>query len=383
MNKVINKQRILIFIDWFAPGFKAGGPTTSNVNIVEHLKDKFDFYVMTTDTDYHEFQPYQNVVSDKWIKQNGFSVYHFSLGNLSFKALKKAVKEAACDTWYVNGIYSKYFSIYPLILAKMIHPRQVIVSARGMLSPHALAIKSIVKKSYLVIARGLRFFDKVKFHATNEEEADYIRLALGKNRMIDSVENLPRKVNLNSFATRKDSTEIKLVSFARISPEKNTLYAIECLKYCKERVVYHIYGQINSMSYWKECEKVIKILPDHVTVEYKGTVSPQEMSNIYKGYHFLYLPSTGENFGHAILESLMNSTPVIISDKTPWRCLVEKHVGWDLPLEDKQLFASTIDKCARLSWEQYKVMVNKACLYAKEVSENPCVVQSYINLFTK
>lgn len=85
----MEKLRILIFIDWFAPGFKAGGPTTSNVNIVEHLKDIFDFYVITTDTDYHENQSYQDIISDKWIKMDGFFAYYFSRKELSFKHLKK------------------------------------------------------------------------------------------------------------------------------------------------------------------------------------------------------------------------------------------------------------------------------------------------------
>ena len=33
----MKKLKVLIFIDWFKPGYKAGGPTTSNVNIVDHL----------------------------------------------------------------------------------------------------------------------------------------------------------------------------------------------------------------------------------------------------------------------------------------------------------------------------------------------------------
>lgn len=377
------KQKILIFIDWFAPGYKAGGPTTSNINIVDHLSDTFDFYVLTSDTDYHESKPYQNITSDEWTKQNGFSVYYFSYKNLSFNTLKKAIKESECDIWYINGIYSKYFSIFPLVLAKIIHPKRVIVSARGMLSPHALAIKSTEKRGYLLIARSLKLFSNVKFHATNDEEANYIKQVLGKKRNIQSIENLPRKVNLDFSATKKNNAEVKLVSFARISPEKNTLYAIKCLKYCKKQVIYHIYGQINSSSYWSECEQAIKDLPDNVTVKYKGTVSPQEMPNIYKNYHFLFLPSTGENFGHAILESFMNSSPVIISNKTPWKHLKEKNIGWDLPLDNQRLFSSTIDECVELSSEQYNTMANNAYEYAKKVSENPFVKQNYISLFTK
>lgn len=379
----MEKLRILIFIDWFAPGFKAGGPTTSNVNIVEHLKDIFDFYIITTDTDYHESQPYQDIISDKWIRKDGFFVYYFSRRNLSFRHLSKAIKEAKCNIWYINGIYSIYFSIAPLILAKIMHPQRIIVSARGMLSPHALAIRSTIKKLYLITAKSLGLFGHVRFHATNEEESNYIKYILGRKRDVYAVENLPRKVNIPLFITEKNISEVRLVSFARISPEKNTLYAIECLQYCNEQIIYHIYGQINSLSYWKECELAIKKLPNNVVVEYKGTVSPQEMPNIYKQYHFLFLPSTGENFGHAILESFMNSSPVIISNKTPWKNLEEKNIGWDLSLNDRQTFAAIIDKCAKLSSEQYRNMANSAYNYSKEISENQTVKKRYIELFTK
>lgn len=54
-------SKVLIFIDWFAPGYKAGGPITSNVNIVEHLSDKLDFYVITSSFDYHATAPYKNI----------------------------------------------------------------------------------------------------------------------------------------------------------------------------------------------------------------------------------------------------------------------------------------------------------------------------------
>lgn len=219
----------------------------------------------------------------------------------------------------------------------------------------------------------------MRFHATNEEEANYIKHIIGKNCEVYAVENLPRKVNIGLYATDKMDSEVRLVSFARISPEKNTLYAIECLKYCKEKIIYHIYGQINSQSYWHDCESAIQHLPHNVIVEYKGTVSPQKMPDIYKRYHFLYLPSTGENFGHAILESFMNSSPVIISNKTPWKNLMEKNIGWDLPLDNKQAFASIIDGCARLSSEQYRSMANSAYEYSKDISENQMTRKNILN----
>lgn len=378
----MEKCKVLIFIDWFTPGYKAGGPTTSNMNIVEHLKDQFDFYIVTSNTDYHEQQSYEDIQSDTWIEKNGTHIYYFSKKQLSFFKLKQVVKKNDCSTWYINGIYSKYYSIYPLFFAKLLKPAKVIVSARGMLSPHALAIKTIFKKTYLCVASMIGLFEKVKFHATNIEEAAFIKKSIGFETSTFPIENLPRKIHIDFFLTGKQKGEIKLVSFARISPEKNTLFAIRCLKTCRQTVFYDIYGQINSNNYWADCQKEIAMLPCNVTVHYKGTISPEQMSQCYRNYHMLYLPSTGENFGHAILESFMNSCPVIISDRTPWRNLQDKHIGWDLPLGNQEEFAEMIDHCAILSSEEYEEMARKAYLYADNIIQNDSVKQQYIKLFS-
>ena len=54
-----------------------------------------------------------------------------------------------------------------------------------------------------------------------------------------------------------------------------------------------------------------------------------------KNYHCLFLPSTGENYGHAIVEAFSAGLPVIISTLTPWKNLESQKVGWDIPLDKK------------------------------------------------
>lgn len=51
------KPTILIFIDWYKPGYKAGGPIRSVSNMVDALKDDFQFYIITRNTDYLETTP--------------------------------------------------------------------------------------------------------------------------------------------------------------------------------------------------------------------------------------------------------------------------------------------------------------------------------------
>jgi glycosyltransferase involved in cell wall biosynthesis len=63
----------------------------------------------------------------------------------------------------------------------------------------------------------------------------------------------------------------------------------------------------------------------------------------------LFLPTTGENFGHAIFEALSCAVPVLISDTTPWRGLAAIRAGWDLPLQDPTAFAAVIDAYLAMS----------------------------------
>ena len=43
----MDKIKILLFIDWFLPGTKSGGPVRSYANLISHFKDDYDFYVIT------------------------------------------------------------------------------------------------------------------------------------------------------------------------------------------------------------------------------------------------------------------------------------------------------------------------------------------------
>ena len=110
-----HRKRILITIDWFLPGFKAGGPIQSCANIIAHLRDEFDFYIITRDTDYCETQSYKGIQSNTWneVSEN-VQVYYFSSDELYVKHLYNVIKAVKPDNAFVNGIYSFYFSIIPL-----------------------------------------------------------------------------------------------------------------------------------------------------------------------------------------------------------------------------------------------------------------------------
>lgn len=377
------KQKVLIFIDWFYPGFRAGGPLTSNVNITAHLKNEFDFYIITRDTDYCESAPYSNVTSDEWtLLDDGVYIYYFSKDKLNRKNLRMVAASADCPIWYINGIYSFYFSILPLYLSRQLKPEKTIVSARGMLSPHAFKFGGLKKSIFINVMKCSGMYKPVCFHATNDEEAGYIKDRIGCNTLVYSIANLPRKISpVAQKLKKKEAGRVVLISLARISPEKNTLYAIECLQKCTQPVVFDLYGQAYDIPYWEACQEEIKKLPSLVTVNYHGGVNPESLKECLAQADFLFLPSTGENFGHAILESFMNGCPVIISNKTPWQNLQKKGVGWDLPLNDQSAFTKVVDDCAIMDQVVYQTMVENALQYAKEIVHDESVLNDYIKMF--
>lgn len=369
------KPRILIFIDWFLPGFKAGGPIQSCANLVGHLQQVYDFWVITRDTDYCETDPYATIQPDAWNTiAPHLQVYYISGEQLKFSALQKAALQAKPDVIFINGIYSFYFSMLPLRIAKVIGCRQVIVSARGMLAPSAIQVKGTKKKLFLQTARLLGLYKGVRFHATNQAEAGHIRDVFGTKPEVKVAPNLPKPTQGDTLKQRsKVPVELKLVSVARISPEKNTLYALQVLDLLAGygTITLDLFGPVYDETYWQKCIALIKQLPPNVQVNYKGSIDSSLVHETLQNYHALFLPTRGENFGHTILESLAAGLPVVISDQTPWKDLQRRGIGYDIPLQQPELFEVALRELLALAQEEYARLSGAAFAYAQEFMSDP------------
>jgi glycosyltransferase involved in cell wall biosynthesis len=413
----LDKKNILIFIDWFTPGYKAGGPVSSNANMIVHLKDNFHFKVITRNTEYMETVPYPQIEPNKWLTMQGFDGYYIDNKNLSRKNLRRLIKETDYDIAYVNGIYSWYFSILPLILLKH-NERKVIVSARGMLSEHAINVKSAQKRFFLAIAKLTGLYKNIRFHATNIRESEAIAKSTGIDTNIAIAPNLPIKMEASFTSKVKDAGSVRLIYIARIAPEKNNLFALQVLSQIKDlniNILFDLYGPVYNQQYKDQCEEVINGFPPNIKTSFKGPLERNKTMDTLKEYHFLFMPSTGENYGHVIVEAMVAGCPVILSDRTPWRNLgtvgskqsavdsrewavnneqskvnslttnsqesTATGIGWDLPLNDPKRFAAIIEYCARMGQDEYDAMSMRAFEYAKVVTEDPEVLEANKKLF--
>lgn len=374
---------ICIFIDWYVPGYKAGGPIQSVANMVAHLSQFKKFYIVTRNTDYCETLPYENINANIWTKiSERVHVFYMSDDAVNFQTFSALLSQNKFEKIYLNGVFSTWFTLVPLYICNKLRFNHVIVGARGMLAPSALLIKNNKKKFFLILSKLLRLFKRATFHATNDEEAQHIKNIFGNIRKIHVAANLPKLTASNTFVgINKNDNSIKLINVARIAPEKNLLFALECLMYVKQHVTFNFYGPIYNQQYWEQCQIAIEKLPPNVNVHYKGPIENSKVANELALHHAMFMPTKGENFGHIILESFQIGRPVIISNLTPWKNLEEKNCGFDLPLQSKEKFAFCIDKLAQLSNAEYELTCRSAYNFSQDYMQNSDDLENNKKLF--
>ena len=145
---------------------------------------------------------------------------------------------------------------------------------------------------------------------------------------------------------------------------KNLDFALKVLKLVQVPVDFTIYGPREDKSYFHLCQKLVTVLPRNINVIWKDIVPPHKVISTLSTYDLFFLPTRGENYGHVIAESLLAGTPLLISDKTPWRNLEQKGVGCDLDLKQPQCFANYIEKCAVISHDEYILWKNRVRAFA-------------------
>lgn len=377
------KKRILILIDWFDPAYKAGGPIRSTVNFISHLHEDFELFVLTGNRDLGSIEPLPGIVSDSWVDYNKIAqVMYSSKGQLNGKQLLSVIQSLEPDHIYLNSFFSKKFTLLPLWLKKKGAIRQSIVLApRGMLKESALAFKSLKKKCFLFLFRMAGIHRLVKFQATDEQEKKDILKNFHDAEVI-LAPNLPGPVRDQPAKLIKKKDELKVLFVGRVHPIKNLLYFLTILKNIKNTVTCTIIGMNEDPGYWNQCIKQISELPPSITVNYLGEQAHHRILEEIARHHIFALPTQGENFGHAIFESLSHGRPVLISDQTPWRGLEPQKAGWDIPLAMPAAFTASLETALTWDQQEFEKWVNGSSALAKNFIGQSDIRMNYLKLFS-
>jgi glycosyltransferase involved in cell wall biosynthesis len=361
-SKKNDTPRILVFCDYYLPGYKSGGGMRTIVNMAERLNHKFDFHVVTRDHDGREdFDSYTTVNINEWNELDNAKVFYLPKSEIKMSAIVRRIDEVKPKAIYLNSYFAT-LAIYVLLLKKLgkIPRIKIILAPCGELTQGSLKLKHFKKKTFRFLADALGIYNNLIWKASSVLEASEIEATKQNRGVIYVAPDLPSKSILQNYAQsmkrKKTCGEVRLVFMSRISAKKNLMWFLELLLQHQGNIVFDIIGPIEDEKYWKQCTAVIDAFPGNIKCSYLGSIPNSEVTERMIDYDFFVLPTLSENFGHVFLEALSAGCPLITTDRTPWLKLYEKNIGWDMSLENRNLWNEVLTKCLRMEDLEYQKM---------------------------
>lgn len=385
----MSRPIVLTFVGCYLPGYKSGGPVRTIANMVDHLGDDLSFRIVTADRDFLDTEPYPDVDIDQWNTVGKAQVFYASPRAQSLVNLARLVRGTPHDVLYLNSFFDPGFTLRPLLARRLglLPRRAAVIAPRGEFSGGALALKRWKKQSYKTAARALGLYGALTWQASSEYEANDIREAMKSTAHLISVAgNLPPTHGAvgdgGHHSDRDPGGPLRVCFVSRVSPKKNLDYVLEVLRRVSVPTELLVCGIVDDETYWRRCTMLMERLPSHVAVDCLGAVPHSEVASVLAQQDLFFLPTRGENYGHAIFEALAAGLPVLISDQTPWQDLEKRGAGWALPLSSPERFGDVIEAQAGLDERERALQRTAALKYAAQVAGDKSTVDANLALFT-
>ena len=367
-------------MDWFSPGYKAGGPIKSILHLVSQIEAPF--YIITSVFDHQANDPYPNIQKNTWLEFNANTkVMYCHPTDVTDAFIKEQIEILKPQTIYLNSLFSRVFSLNVVKATKNLkNSPKVILAPRGMLKSGALQVKSFKKRIFLLLSRWMNWFGHVQWHATNEEEAEEIRNVYGAKSMVHVAANLPAAIKPRDVHHRSEG-QINLVTVARVSPEKGILEGAKILRDSKTPIKWTLYGVNQNSGYLNQIQSILEDGNSKVQFSFEGEISPTQLSKTLPSFDYFFSPTLGENYGHAIVEALVIGLPVLISDRTPWNEINQYNAGWAISLDQNEEWQKAIRQMDSLSEDKYQAMCKSAIKFAESHIHDSSEIGKYKQMF--
>jgi glycosyltransferase involved in cell wall biosynthesis len=387
---------ILVFVPYYLPGYRSGGPARSIANLVAHLGADLQFVVVTSDRDAGDAVPYAGIVPGQRTRVGRADVIYLDAAGRRPGRIAALIRAVRPDALYLNSFFSPAFSITVMLLRRFgrIPRLPVVLAPRGEFSAGAVKIKAAKKHAWLAAARLLGIYDDVLWQASSPLEAADIRRCVGaverdgRSQIIvapviaaSAPSAAPNDEPASTGALGKAAGRLRVVFLSRVSPKKNLLGALQILGRVRGELEFNIFGPVGDEKYWRRCRALMESLPANVRVAYRGAVPSAEVPTVMAQHDLFFLPTFGENYGHVIREALAAGTPVLVSDQTPWRDLRAAGVGWDLPLDRPDAFRDVLDSCIATDPATFASWSDRATRYACRQATDDDAIDASRRLF--
>lgn len=321
-------MKILIVAPSYKPAFTYGGPTFSISKLAEILNNVIYIQVVTTTANGNNELNVQVGINLKvdnvnviYFKRETKDHSHFSFGLLKYLWIN-------CKKYDIVHIQSWWnlVSLFSVAIC-LIKNCRVVLSPRGMLSNYTISnskFKSITHSLFKVF-----IYKKLNLHLTSEYEfLQTIELNAKSNYTIPNFLLSTEGVRCNTFE------KSGLLFLSRIEKKKNIEALINSMKYLSDSIILNIVGNVDNEYY----NYLKSLIPSNVEnrINWLGPIYGKDKNVIIAKSKLLVLPSHDENFANVILESLLNGTAVVISNKVGLADFVQRfNLGWIINTEDK------------------------------------------------
>jgi glycosyltransferase involved in cell wall biosynthesis len=357
------KPRVLVVADYYLPGFRAGGPVRAISNTIGRLAPAADFFVVTRDHD-ADGSKYGDVEAGRWTASPAGRVLYAP--RLTPALLQRCVADTGCDVIWLNSFFSRG-SIGVLTSRRLGRIRRpVLLAPRGEFSPGALALKRYRKAVVKRLLRGTGCLRSIHWLASSAAERDDIARTIGASPITCVPESIAEVPAGDQPWPVKSPHRLRAVFASRIATTKNLQFLLEVLARCEGDIHLDIVGPLEDPDYWARCQSVMQRLPPTITVAYIGEAAHDDLQRRLSTWDLMILPTLGENFGHVIVEAWAAGCPVLVSDRTPWRQLRSRGLGWDVPL-DHQAWIGAIDECLDMGAAAHLMMRRRSREQARRV----------------
>lgn len=362
-------KKILITSASFYPSFKSGGPVRSLCNLLNVIDNKYSIDVISADRDLGDVKKFDEVVSNKW--QNNFgksSIFYMSPKFNFFFDVVKVFQRKEYHILYLNSFFDYGYTIrfLLLIIFNKLKCKEIYLAPRGELTEGAMSIKKIKKLIYLFIFKCSGLRNKVTFHFTSEEELIDGLAYLGniKYKVIPNMHEEPPAYQ----EKHKVKNKLNLLFLSRVSEKKNLLTVLKSLHTVNKKysIRLTIVGDPDSENYWSKCLNEIEKLPDNIDIIVKGALNRELVYREFSINEAFILPTLNENYGHSIVEAMINSNIVIISDQTPWSGL-SSHGGLVGKPFDSNFYSNAIQDVAKLNGVEFNRRTLQSYSYCHDI----------------
>ena len=344
-----SKPTILVLMGGYWPGHEATGPNQNLRHMLSELAGDYAFKIVARDRPPGASLPLTQ--SGAWTERDLAQVQYCSISWRGAEGLSDLLRTSNYDVLALNGFFDREFTIPALTLRRLgrIPPKPTVLSVHGEMAAAALRLKAGRKRAYIALSRQSKLLRSVWMHATSAREADDIDAQDLGSKGILNAPNLARLVSSDASRTKLSDGTLRLVFVGRVARMKNLHFAIDVLRQVRTQVTFEIVGPIVDPAYWSELRHSLSSLPKHIKVTHCGEIANDLVPDRIAGADLFFLPTLGENFGHAIFEALSSGVPVLISDRTPWQNLAGQSAGWTLPLCEPRAFVAAIETLAAMT----------------------------------